>query len=171
MRQLTQEAKKTIVGKALNRKDKTLSEIAKEYSIGLSTLEKWIRQHKDGKPNIQAGEAPSSAQLTREEQFEHLLATSKLDDVRLGAYCRERGLYSFQLQQWKNEFMSHDNKQKTQSELKALKSENKLLKQDLSRKDRALAETTALLVLKKKADLLFGDLEGAWLSQRTACKR
>jgi hypothetical protein len=66
------------------------------------------------------------------------------------------------LQQWKNEFMLQDKnqkKQEIQSELKALRAENKLLKQDLLRKNRALAETTALLVLKKKANLIFGELK------------
>ncbi len=35
----------------------------------------------------------------------------------------------------------------------------KELERDLQRKDRALAETTALLVLKKKADLIWGSGE------------
>jgi transposase-like protein len=163
MRYLTQEAKKAIVEKALNRKNKTLSEIANEHNIGHSTLDVWLQKYREGKLNISTNVSSSSnTQLTRSEQFKHLLATSGLDDTELGVYCRERGLYSFQLQQWKNEFMSHDNnqkKQETQSELKILRTENKLLKQDLYRKDRALAETTALLILKKKADLLFGGFE------------
>ena len=175
MKHLRQEVKKTIVEKALNRKDKTLVEIASENNIGLSTLQRWLhRYNEEGTPNTKGVSALTVTMLSRTEQFEHLLATSKLDDVGLGAYCRERGLYSFQLQQWKNEFMSHDNKQKNheaKAEIKSLRTENKLLKQDLYRKDKALAETTALLVLKKKADLLFGDLEGDWLPQKNVCKR
>jgi len=159
MKHLTQEAKKAIVEKALSRKDNTLEEIACMHNVGYSTLAKWMRRYRDGNFNTVNNVPSANTQLTRAEQFEHLLATSGLDDISVGAYCRERGLYSFQLQQWKNEFMSNDNqkKQKTQSELKALKAENKLLKQDLLRKDRALAETTALLILKKKATLLFGE--------------
>ena len=52
---------------------------------------------------------------------------------------------------------NNQKKQKIQSEVKALRAENKLLKQDLQRKNKALAETTALLVLKKKANLIFGE--------------
>ena len=37
-----------------------------------------------------------------------------------------------------------------------IQDEMKQLKHDLNRKDKALAELTALLVLKKKADLLWG---------------
>ncbi len=162
---LTQEARKIIVEKALNRKNKTLLEIANEHNVGRSTLDNWLRLYKNGKlDSLSGGPSSPNKQLTRIEQFEHLLATSGLDDVELGVYCRERGLYSFQLQQWKNEFMSNDNvqkKQETQSELKTLRAENKSLKQDLYRKNKALAETTALLILKKKADLLFGGFEDA----------
>ncbi len=159
MSHLTPEGKKAIVEKALSRKDKTLLEIAKTHNIGLSTLDKWIRQYKDGKANRLSVVSSSNAQLPRSEQLEHLLATSRLDDAEIGVYCREHGIYSFQLQQWKNEFMTNDDsrkKREANSELKALRVENKLLKKDLLRKDRALAETTALLILKKKASLLFG---------------
>lgn len=165
MSHLTPEGKKAIVEKALNRKDKTLSEIAKTHNVGFSTLQKWIRRYKDDNPNILT-EAPSSSEhLTRAVQLEHLLATAGLDDIGLGAYCREHGLYSFQIQQWKNEFMTNNDSQKkleTRSELRMLRAENKMLKKDLLRKDRALAETTALLVLKKKASLLFGEREDVW---------
>jgi len=158
---LSEEAKKSIVEKALNRKGKGLAELATQYNIGYSTLQKWIFKYKNSVPNI-SNKSSANTPLTRSDQLKHLLATATLDETALGAYCREHGIYSFQMQQWKNEFMSIDKsekKQETQTELRALRAENKLLKKDLLRKDRALAETTALLVLKKKADLLFGVLE------------
>jgi len=163
MKRLSEEAKKSIVEKALTRNGKGLSEIASLHNIGYSTLQKWIIKYKTGVADSRNSNKSSvNSQITRSEQLQHLLATSKLDEIALGAYCREHGLYSFQMQQWKNEFMSqsdNQNKQDQQSELKALRAENKLLKQDLRRKDRALAETAALLVLKKKADLIWGEPE------------
>lgn len=168
MTHLSEEAKKAIVEKALTIKDKGLAEIASMHNIGYSTLQRWITNYKNGTVNAKNSNKPlantANTQLTRSEQFQHLLATATLDETTLGAYCREHGLYSFQMQQWKNEFMSQDNNQKKQdqqSELRALKAENKALKQDIRRKDRALAETTALLVLKKKADLIWGEPEDA----------
>lgn len=163
MIRLSAEAKKSIVEKALSRKDKKLSEIASLYNIGYSTLNKWIYKYRNNVVDVKISHNSSAnPQVSRSEQLQHLLATSALDETALGAYCREHGLYSFQMQQWKNQFMSQDNnekKQEQQSELKALRAENKILKQDLRRKDRALAETTALLVLKKKADLIWGEHE------------
>lgn len=160
MTRLSEEAKKSLVEKALTSKGKKLVEIATLHNVGYSTLHKWIAQYKNGIATARnSNKSLVNSRLTRSDQFQHLLATATLDETGLGAYCREHGLYSFQMQKWKNEFMSHDKpqiQQETQSELKALRAENKALKKDLLRKDRALAETTALLVLKKKADLLFG---------------
>ena len=53
---------------------------------------------------------------------------------------------------------THKKKQQDE-ELKLLKAENKVLKKELHRKEKALAETAALLVLKKKANLIWGDHE------------
>jgi transposase len=165
MNRLSAEAIKVIVEKALNRKEQPLKEIAKLYNIGLSTLNKWIRKYKAGSPVVSAAKVRSAnGVVSAADRFKHVLAISKLDDTGVGVYCREQGLYSFQLQQWESEFMSyepHEKNQETEIELKALRAENKVLKQDLLRKDRALAETTALLVLKKKANLLFGGHEDA----------
>ena len=157
---LSEEAKKSIVEKALNKQGKGLAELAIQHNIGYSSLQRWILKYKNSVPNT-SNKSLANTPLTRSDQLKHLLATASLDETALGAYCREHGIYSFQMQQWKNEFMSTDKsqkKQETQTELRALRAENKLLKKDLLRKDRALAETTALLVLKKKADLLFGVL-------------
>ena len=44
-------------------------------------------------------------------------------------------------------------------EVRTLKKENKSLKKDLNRKEKALAETAALLVLKKKAQEIWGGPE------------
>ena len=95
--------------------------------------------------------------------MQHILATAALDEEAIGSYCRQQGIHSFQINQWKDELMAQDrNKKKSDVDRKALKSlrdENKRLKKDLHLKDKALAETSALLVLKKKANLIWGDLK------------
>ena len=154
MKSLTEAAKKAIVEKVLNTRDKTMSEIADENNIARSTLSKWVKKYK--------GESTTTDPLSREEKFEHLIASANLDEAALGAYCRKHGLYSFQLAEWKKELLNPKaeiKKAKEKAELSALKAENNSLKKDLLRKDKALAETTALLVLKKKADWVFGGIK------------
>jgi len=52
------------------------------------------------------------------------------------------------------------NSSKKQSEAeKQLRKENSALRKDLNRKEKALAETAALLVLKKKAQAIWGEPE------------
>lgn len=162
MKRLSIEAREAIVQKAFNRNGQALRNLAKSHNIGYSTLQKWLRKYRNGEQKNRDNGAASN--LHRAERFQHLMATSTLDETGLGSYCRQHGIYSFQLKQWKKEFMSKERDQKSQQaskELKMLRTENKQLKKELRRKDSALAETTALLILKKKANLIWGMDEGA----------
>ena len=90
------------------------------------------------------------------------METSVLSESELSQYCREKGLYSEQVHSWKaaclNGFVSSDANQKTtRQQGKADKAEIKSLKKDLRRKEKALAETAALLVLRKKLNAFWGD--------------
>jgi capsule polysaccharide export protein KpsE/RkpR len=65
----------------------------------------------------------------------------------------KKGLYPHHIEQWKLDFVEspvQDNSFQNKAEVKTLKTENKSLKKELNRKDKALAETAALLVLQKK---------------------
>ena len=159
MVQLTSEAKEAIVLKTLNRGDKTIESVARSNNISASTLHKWLSLYKEGKPLSMGRASCPQKGASRAEQFEHLLATRDLDEADLGAYCREHGLYSHQLTQWRERMMSADESttdKQQRLELKKLRDEAKRLQRELRRKERALAEASALLVLKKKADLIWG---------------
>lgn len=159
MRLISEATKEAIVKKALGQKGVYLEEIAKQNNVGFSSLKKWMKEYKLG----QSGQQDKrNKTLSRTDKLQHILATSALDEQALGVYCRERGLYAVQLIEWKNEIMTEPNEKKYQillAEIKTLRVENKHLKQDISRKDRALAETTALLILKKKAAAIWGEHE------------
>ena len=163
MKHLSVEAKEAIVAKALSRGAVSLDQIAKDSGVGYSSLQKWLYRKRKGLPlsNRQRDKASFKGSGQR-PPLEHLLATAGLDETAVGVYCREQGIHSFQLSQWKDELMTHSTDKKQphplSDKLKALRQENKMLKKDLKRKDKALAETSALLVLKKKANLIWGDL-------------
>ena len=138
--------------KALNRRPGvTLDSVAKANNIGVSTLGKWLAHRR------KMGITSSASSNTRENWLNHLLNTKNMDDVSLGTYCRKHGIYSHQLADWKNELMSPKTHDKAENkELKKLKEENKKLQKEIKRKDKALAEASALLILKKKAALIWG---------------
>lgn len=161
MARITLEAKEAIVEKALSSNGIPLQQIAKDSGVGYSTLQKWLRLKREGFPLArQKCHEPPEIHTTA---LQHILATEKLDEDAIGAYCRAQGIHSFQLVKWRSELMAYKTKENqsnnSRDELKALRQENKKLKKDLNRKDKALAETSALLILKKKADLIWGDYE------------
>jgi transposase-like protein len=162
MAHLAPEAKETIVAHALSRTDIPLQKIAEENNIGYSTLQRWIRQTREGLPLNGRQRGRSLKDQGQTPPLQHILATAGLDEHAVGAYCREQGIHNFQLKQWQDELMKQTGNKnpsvKESAEIKALRLENKRLKKDLHRKDKALAETSALLILKKKADLIWGDL-------------
>ena len=99
---------------------------------------------------------------TLEERLNMVVLCASLSEEEVNTHCRAQGLYPHHIKQWKLDFIK-DNvpKQKSvsPSEIKLLKHENKSLKKELNRKDKALAETAALLVLKKKVREIWGDDE------------
>src|SRR5690554_6106137 len=78
-----------------------------------------------------------------------------MNEAELSAYCRERGLYPEQVEAWRDACMNANEDTAAQAKQlrKARKAEQKRFRQlerELRRKDKALAETAALLALSKK---------------------
>ena len=85
-------------------------------------------------------------------------------NIELSKYCRTNGYYVEDVKAWRNSCIVANDRQKEDSielreELTKEKKKAKELEREIRIKDKALAETTALLVLKKKLNAIFGDLE------------
>jgi len=166
-RNFTQSFKIQAVEKALNRNSNTsLKEVAALLGIGFSTLNKWIVKARNQEfETVSVEKLNSMAQEKRpqdwtlEERLNMVVACGALAGESLSEYCRKNGIYPHQVNQWKLDFASgktQETKTVSRAEIKALKQENKSLKKDLNRKDKALAETAALLVLQKKVNAIWG---------------
>jgi len=83
-----------------------------------------------------------------------LLESHGLDEQALNALCREKGVFRHHLKQWQAAFIAGGSGV-NRAELRELKDTNKTLKRELNRKEKALAEAAALLVLKKKYQALW----------------
>ena len=103
------------------------------------------------------------AAMSAEERFAALVETHGMSDEDLGAWCRRHGLHSHELAQWRRDALAGAapvaDSSEGRAQTKRLRQENAALRKELNRKDKALAETTALLVLQKKARLLWGEDE------------
>jgi transposase-like protein len=159
--QYPQDVKEAVVRSALAG-ELTQDAIAECYGVSRSSVQQWMRQARKvaGAAMTKAEKRPQD--WTAEERFAAILETQGMTEEERGAWCRRHGLHGHQLAQWQRDAVAGSRGElaaREQAELKRLRQENAELKRDLARKDKALAETTALLVLKKKAQLLWGQGE------------
>lgn len=156
------EFKEQALAKVYNRGDRTIQAIADESNLSIHTLKTWMSnaaQTNTPKPNP----AKRPQDWRPEERLQALHESHGLTDEALNAWCRQRGLFAHQLAQWKSDFCavtrSRSDGDDSQT-LRALKVENQRLERELNRKDKALAEAAALLILQKKVRaLLAGEVE------------
>jgi transposase len=169
----SQSFKIQAVEKALSRSDVTsLKEVSDALGVGYSTLQKWIvkSRNQEFESNLDGGMLSVSGipkekrpqDWNPEDRLDMVIRCAALDDDEVSKLCREQGLYPHHIQQWKQDFVGGTGvctPAKSQSETKHLRQENKALKKELNRKDKALAETAALLVLQKKVNAIWGSDE------------
>ena len=108
------------------------------------------------------GNKSKPEQWSHDTKFAVVVETATLSESELGEYCREKGLYPEQVNQWKQQclqgFQSDKEQTKTiKQQARNDKAEIKALKKDLRFKEKALAETAALLVLRKKLRAFYGE--------------
>ena len=153
----SQSFKSNVVKKAVERDKKvSIEDIAKGYGIACSTVGRWLRESREtisGNPTTMKNQERRPNDWNEVEKLQAIIDCGALDEEGVNAYCRQKGVYAHHIKQWKQDFMASPkgtNQQETKRQLKTLKEENRQLKQELNRKEKALAETAALLVLKKK---------------------
>ena len=93
-----------------------------------------------------------------------VVETASLNESELAEYARKKGLYVEQIKAWKDACMNANGgiakeAARLNRELKDSQKERKKLEKELQRKEKALAEVAALLVLSKKANAIWGDPE------------
>jgi transposase len=155
------QLKKAVIKRVL-QKNGSRHEIAGEFGVGLSTIGKWLREYKhNGNINLNSKEKRPK-DWAAEERMAALIETGSMSAEVCTAWCRKRGIFTHNLDQWKKDAISAmalRSSKKPSDKERTLKKENTALKKDLLRKDKALAETAALLVLKKKVQEIWGEPE------------
>ena len=100
-----------------------------------------------------------SCQLRASVTSGTVVATAALDEVRASAWCREHGLYPSELERWRQgateALAEPEEARAAPNETRADKKRIQELERELLRKEKALAEAAALLVLSKKLSAIF----------------
>jgi transposase-like protein len=157
----TPEFKEQALRKLRERGNRTQQSVAAELNISLATLKGWRLASARGLPH---GATPlphdlPSQQWGPAQRLQALLESHALGESDLHAWCREKGLFVHQLLAWRQAFCagSEPAAREDRVALRNLQSKHDQLERELRRKDKALAEAAALLVLQKKFQALWVD--------------
>lgn len=95
---------------------------------------------------------------TPEEKLRVVVEAESLSDEELGAFLRKNGLYEAHLKEWRQQILSALSLRSARKASKSSSEQHQIreLEKELNRKDKALAEAAALLMLQKKAQIFFG---------------
>jgi transposase-like protein len=138
-------------------------QLSAETGIPKDTLYGWRRQALRAR-GISLPPAGGGERWSSDEKFAMVVETAALGEAEQGEYCRTRGLYPEQLQAWRRACAQANATPATSRPKPVNPSDTRRiqeLERELRRKDKALAETAALLVLRKKADAIWGKDEDA----------
>ena len=151
--------KEQALAKVFRRGNRTIDSVAEELNLSVFTLKGWMKKMKRNEQNRTLRKEKRPEDWRSEERLLVLQESHGLEGEALHAWCREKGLFAHQLTQWKADFCGSagaaENREGVR-ELRALKEENHRLERELARKEKALAEAAALLVLQKKYQALLG---------------
>ena len=145
------------VVKLLSRGKRTVREVALELNVNYHTAKNWMQRGSPDKAAASPTKEKRPQDWSAQEQLLALQETHGLSGEALQAWCRERGLFAHHLASWKAAFCSTTRSDAGTRELRSLKDQNDQLKRELVRKEKALAEAAALLILQKKFRALWED--------------
>jgi len=142
-----------MVQKMLAPNARSASVLAVEVGLPQPTLSRWLREARTlGVMNTPA------KKWTGAEKLRVLVEAGRLDESKLGEFLRREGLHEAQIKQWRAEAESALGDAPRRGGKRSAESKRiKDLERELRRKDKALAEASAILVLKKKAAAIWGD--------------
>lgn len=146
-----------MVQRMLGPNAKSATALADEIGINQPTLSRWLRDARTLSGTM-TRQKNQSLKWTSSEKLRIVLTASQLKDDELGAFLRREGVHEHQLEQWRSMILAAldgDAAKKPRGPSPEAR-ELVVLRRDLRRKDTALAEVSALLVLKKKADAIWG---------------
>lgn len=160
MTKFSQERKEAVIRKMCAPGNQKLSELSKEEGIALPTLYSWRKEARaQGKLMPDTGTTPSG--WNSRDKFAAVMETAALSEAEIAEYCRKRGIYPEQIKIWKQACEAANDWDSEQT--RQLKASGKLekkriteLERELARKEKALAEAAAILVLRKKISAIWG---------------
>jgi transposase-like protein len=165
MKSYSPERKAAILKKLLPPLNMSVMELSRQENISNATLYTWRKQMRE-RGHVVPGNQSSPEQWSAEAKVAVVAETLTLSEVELSAYCRKKGLFPEQVKAWKETCLEGHRakiqrspavREETRQDKKRIRS----LEKELHRKERALAEAAALLVLRKKLNAFWDEKSDA----------
>lgn len=161
MPRYSDERREAILKKLLPPHNRSVPDVSREEGVSEQTLYNWLKQCRSKGVPVPGSQSKTDS-WSAEARFAVVVETASLSEAELSQYCREKGLYPEQVKEWKAACIAGataqpQQEQKEKQQRKADRKRIRQLERELRRKDKALAETAALLVLRKKLQALYAE--------------
>jgi transposase len=154
-----QKYKDRIVARLLPPESAVIDVVSRAVGVSVTTLERWRAEALANGSG--QGPGTGSQRWTAAARLQAVITTAAMDEATRSAWCRTQGLYPAELDAWKQDAIAGLGEPRAASAEEAREDRRRVkeLERELHRKDKALAETAALLVLSKKLAAVFHEGE------------
>jgi transposase-like protein len=163
MQHYSEEFKHQAMHKLMAPNAQSVAQVSRELGVSEQTLYNWRnRLRHEGKAVPADPKNPEN--WSGENKLAVVIESAALNEQELAEYCRRKGLYVEQIARWREAAIAGADTERPLSaaeraQVQRDRKKIRTLEKELRRKDRALAEMAALLVLEKKAQAIWGDGE------------
>ena len=164
MSRYSPEFRESIIKKMMPPNAQSIASISRETGICSPTLYSWRNQSRREGCVVPA-DSSNPENWSGADKLAVVIETASLNEAELSEYCRRKGLFVEQIDRWKEGAISGNESGATRlsvmerREIKLSRQRTRELEKELARKEKALAEAAALLVLKKKLNAMWGEPE------------
>lgn len=132
--------------------------LGKEVGVSQSALSRWLLEAGTLDP-VKKKKPGAGSKRSTEEKIRLLFAASGLEGEERGAFLRREGVHEAELAEWRSVLEAALEGAPSRAAARDRADDRRQiqdLRRELNRKDKALAETAALLVLQKKVRAIWG---------------
>lgn len=151
MNEYSEGFKANMVRKMLPPGSVSAKALATEMGLNQPTLSRWLKEAR----SVGVMDKPVK-KWSASEKLRVVVDAAQLDDASLGEFLRREGLHEAQLHEWRAAAEAGLSPPARSTRSSADAKRVVVLERELRRKDKALAEAAALLILQKKVRELWG---------------
>ena len=161
MNSYSPEIREAALRRILPPNSEPISSVSRDMGISDKTLRIW-KDKAAADDSLDLNSFDESTIFSSEEKFDIVVATASMNETQLGEFARSKGIFVEQINSWREICKkSNDNFgkewRKFNSLLKEKDNQIKILQENINKKDKALAELTAEIILRKKCSAIWGE--------------